>query len=264
MNVTVVTHRPNDRGVHLDGGGVTVPARACGTVQVVNVALLTSVAITLVLVVIWAFPSAVLLKQKYVLFVVGLTFAAGGVLTLNGAGVLSMTAIVVGLIVWIVAAVRLAPPASRWAKQLYGETKATTARERPAGATTLKWERRHGQRTPVVAPAPAPPRPLVVGAALTVVGMIVVGTIGGVAGGVAPGAALPVLWLVRAGWRRGRMVVTVLAVLAVANTVYNLTGGGAAPLPFWIAFAVGAVLIVGGQVLHYRNPTATYLAEATR
>jgi hypothetical protein len=176
----------------------------------------------------------------------------------------SLAVIAVGVIVWIVAAVRLAPPASRWAKQLYGAEKAARARERPAGVATRTWERKHGIRTPESAPAPAPPRSLIVGSVVTVIGFVVVGALGGVAGGIAPGAAIPVLWLVRAGWRRGRTIVTVLAVLAVANTVYNLTAGGAAPPPFWIAVAAGVVLITGGLVFLYRNPTAAYLAEAAR
>ena len=81
---------------------------------------------------------------------------------------------------------------------------------------------------------------------------------------IAPGASFPLLWLVRAGWRRGRTIVAVLAVLAVANTVYNLTAGGAAPAPFWVVFAVGVVLLGVGVTLLYRRPVAAYLADADR
>ncbi len=229
-----------------------------------NVDLLISLAITIVLIVVWAFPVAVLLKQKYVLFVVGLAFVAGGVLAF-GLDPLTTGAVAgIGVVVWVVAAVRLAPPASRWAKQLYGATKAARARERPAGAATRTFEERHRSARPEPAPAPAPPRALTVAAIVIVVGLVVVGALGGVAGGIAPGAALPLLWLVRAGWRRGRTIVTVLAVLAVANTVYNLTVGGAAPAPFWIGLAVGVLLLGGGLVLLYRNPSAAYLAESDR
>lgn len=229
-----------------------------------NPDLLFSVAVTIVLIVVWAFPVAVLLKQKYVLFVVGLAFVLGGVLTVGGAGFLSIAVAGVGQIVWVVAAVRLAPPASRWAKQLYGATKAARAMERPAGIATRLLEEQHGSAGPEPAPDAAPPRTLTVAAVVTVVGFVVVGALGGVFGGIAPGAAFPLLWLVRAGWRRGRTVVTVLAVLAVANTVYNLTAGGAAPAPFWVGLAVGALLLGGGLVLLYRDPTAAYLAEAGR
>ena len=228
-----------------------------------NVALLTAVAITLVLIVIWAFPVVALLKQKYVLFVVGLAFVAGGVLAFGLEPLTTGAVAGVGLVVWIVAAVRLAPPASRWAKQLYGEAKAARARERPAGAATRAWEKKHRIAAPTSA-ATVGPRALSAAAAVVELGFVVVGAVGVVAGGIASGAALPVLWLVRAGWRRGRTIVTVLAVLAAANTVYNLTSGGAAPLPFWIVFAAGVLLLAGGQVFLYRNPTAAYLADATR
>lgn len=225
--------------------------------------LLISVAITIVLVVVWAFPTTVLLKQKYVLFVVGLAFVAGGVLAF-GLDPLTTGAVAgVGIVVWIVAAVRLAPPASRWARQLYRGAKADRARERPAGAATRAWERKHGSTVPVSAPAVAP-RVLTVAAVVTVLGFVVTGALGGVAGGIAPGASLPLLWLVRAGWRRGRTIVTVLAVLAVANTAYNLTAGGAAPAPFWVAFAAGVLLLACGLLLLHRDPVRTYLAGGTR
>lgn len=225
--------------------------------------LLIPLTVTIVLVGVWAVPTVVLLKQKYVLFAVGLVIVLASLATVTVAGALSYAAAGVGLLVWIVAAVRLAPPASRWAKQLYGEAKAVKARERPAGAATTAWERKHGIRTPDHAPAPAPPRSLVVGAVLTVVGLVVVGVIGGVRGGIVPGAALPLLWLVRARWRRGRTIVTVLAVLGVANTVYNLTAGGAAPAPFWIAFTFGVLLLVAGLVVLYRALVGAYLVENT-
>ncbi len=229
-----------------------------------NPDLLISVAVTVVLIVVWAFPVAVLLKQKYVLFVVGLAFVVFGLLAFGGGSLPAITVAGVGVLVWMVAAVRLAPPASRWAKQLYGATKAARARKRPAGAATRILEEQHGSAEPEPAPPAAPPRLLTVAAVVTVVGFVVVGALGGVFGGIAPGAALPVLWLVRAGWRRGRTVVTVLAVLAAANTVYNLTAGGAAPAPFWIGLAVGVLLLGGGLVPLYRNPVAAYLADATR
>lgn len=229
-----------------------------------NPDLLIPVAVTIVLIVVWAFPVAVLLKQKYVLFVVGLAFVIGGLLAFGGGSLPSIAVAGVGVIVWIVAAVRLAPPASRWAKQLYGATKAARAMQRPAGVATRMLEERHGSAGSEPAPDGAPPRTLTVAAVLTVAGFVVVGALGGVFGGIAPGAALPLLWLTRAGWRRGRTVVTVLVVLAVANTVYNLTAGGAAPAPFWVALGVGVLLLGGGLVLLYRDPTAAYLAEAGR
>ncbi|MDQ4117756.1 MAG: hypothetical protein M3235_12445, partial [Actinomycetota bacterium] len=153
---------------------------------------------------------------------------------------------------------------SRWAKQLYGATKAARARTRPAGVATRILEEQHGSAAPEPTPAAVPPRLLTVAATVTVAGFVVVGALGGVAGGIAPGAALPLLWLVRAGWRRGRTVVTVLAVLAVALTVHNLTDGGAAPVPFWIGFAAGVLLLGGGLLPLYRDPAGTYLAGATR
>lgn len=228
-----------------------------------TVDLLISVAITIVLIVVWAFPTTVLLKQKYVLFVVGLAFVAGGVVAF-GLDPLTTGAVAgVGIVVWIVAAVRLAPPASRWAKQLYRGAKADRARQRPAGAATRAWERKHGSTVPA-STATVAPRVLTVAAVVVVLGFVVVGAFGGVAGGIAPGASLPLLWLVRAGWRRGRTIVTALAVFAVANTVYTLTAGGAAPAPFWVGLGVGVLVLGGGLALLYRRPVAGYLADAGR
>lgn len=208
-------------------------------------------------------PGVVLLKQKYVLFVVGLLLVVLGIpeaATTTGPGVTG-----IGLVVWIVAAVRLAPPASRWARQLYGPEKLARARERPAGVATLmvaqQQEAEPADPEPGPPPAP-PPTALTVATVLAAVGLLVLGLGSGfsLVGFMLAAAVAPVLYLVRTGWRRGRTVAVVVGGLFVVAVAVAFVLAGVVP----VVPVIGLLVSVAGLVLLHRDPADAYLRVADR
>ncbi len=197
-----------------------------------------------------ALPALLLLKQKDVLFAIAVVlivvefvagYRPGDIAVAGGAGV----------VVLIVAAIRLAPPGSVWARWAYDAPKRERARARIT------------PQSPPVEPVasgaePGIPPPVTVAVVVVAIGAMAT-ALGSVFGLLVAGAMLSVLWLVRRGWRRGRVLAgagagALLVGLVVSLALPPLTNGE-------VIGIVGLVVLAAGLVLLWRKPVTRHLRD---